>query len=147
MIVRFKLLLGVAILFAAPLPALAAAPLSGVEQAGTKVDDSALGDMRGKFILPGNVSYFGIQMQSSWQRPDGVTTAATLLLNVDFSGGAAGPPAHLPVSWNRDGDGQMDVAGFGPAAAGTYVTVPIGAGGLGTVHGAVPRPQRAGSDN
>jgi hypothetical protein len=130
-------------------PAAAAMPSSGIEQAGHKVDDRALADMRGKFIAPGNISYFGIQMQSSWQRPDGVTTAATLLLNVDFAkAGTNGTPnVQLMVGWDRDGDSQMDVAGFGPAAAGSFVTVPIAAGGLGTVQGAVQSQQIAGSDN
>jgi hypothetical protein len=121
---------------------------SGLERSGTAVEDAALADMRGKFIAPGNISYFGIEMQSAWQRPDGVTTAATLVLNVDFAHATPGSPnVQLLVGWNRDGDSQMDVSEFGPAAAGTYVTVPMSAGGLGSVQGAVQSQQIAGSDN
>ena len=39
---------------------------SGLEQFGSKVSDEQLSDMRGKFVRPGNVSYFGISMATSW---------------------------------------------------------------------------------
>lgn len=143
---RLKLSICAASLLSVAATPAVAAPPSGLERTGTKVDDSALAGMRGKFLLSSNIAYFGIQMQSSWQRPDGVTTAATILLKVDFAGGTS-PTAQIMVGWNRDGDAAMDVANFGPAAAGTYVTVPLNAGGLGTVQGAVQSQQIAGSDN
>lgn len=132
---------------AAPLAA-APLPTSGLEGIGTPVSDAALGEMRGKFISPQNVSYFGIQMQTSWQGPDGVTTQATLLFSVDFLNGAGNPDGATPVlmiGWSREGDPSLDVAGFGGDAAGNYIAVPAGA--FGSSQGAVQTQLIAGSDN
>lgn len=137
----------------APAPASAetvAAWSSGLEGKGAKVSDAELGEMRGKFISPDKISYFGVQMQTSWQGPDGVTTEATLLFSVDFLNGAGNPEGATPVlmvSWSRDGEGDpsLDLSSFGPAAADGYVALPIG--GLGSTQGAVQSQQIAGSDN
>lgn len=125
---------------------------------GTKVSDSELAQMRGKFINAKGVSFFGLELQTSWQGTDGVTTFATVLFNVDFARGAGqsdGATPHLLVGWSRDcdgcGDAAMDVTSFGPAAQDNYVAIapppglPIG--GLGTVQGAVQSHNISGSDN
>ena len=134
-------------------------PTTGIEGLGTPVSDAALSDMRGKFISPDGISYFGLQLQTSWQGQDGITTYATVLFNVDFAHGAAsgsGTP-HLLIGWSRDcdacGDAAMDVPGFGPSAQNGYVAIvsngagnaPVG--GLQSVQGAVQNQQIAGSDN
>jgi hypothetical protein len=134
--------------FAAPA---CAAPLSGLEDLGTPVSDQTLDTMRGKFVAPIGVTYFGIVMSSSWQGSDGITTAATLLLSIDFAAAAAGSSSGKPivmVSWSRActscDDTSMDVSGFTQGASG-YVAIPVG--GLNTVNGVVQDQQIAGSDN
>jgi hypothetical protein len=136
-----------------------AAPLSGMEGLGKPVSDAALADMRGKFVAPSGLAYFGVVMSSSWQGSDGITTAATLLFSIDFSSNGTGPTQITPqlmISWNREcptcGDGSMDVSGFGAAAGSGYmavtadgVTIPVGS--LGTATGVVQSQQIAGSDN
>lgn len=141
-------------------PALANSPMSsGLESFGAKVSDEQLSDMRGKFVRPENVSYFGISMATSWQNSDEVTTSAVLLFSVSFLHGANGLSGANPVvavAWNRDcdscGDPAMDVIGFGPAAQNDYVAVTSAAqlvpvGGLDSVHGAVQSQQIAGVGN
>lgn len=135
-----------------PVPAVAAT-LSGLEGLGRPVADDQLASMRGKFISPSGISYFGILMSSSWQGSDGITTAATLLFSLNLtSGGAKGPTPELLVSWSRNcptcGDSSMDVSGSGPSPTGNYVvqnSIPVGA--LNNVSGAVQSQQIAGSDN
>jgi hypothetical protein len=134
-----------------------AAPLSGLEGLGKPVEDEALAGMRGKFVAPSGVAYFGIVMSSSWQGSDGITTAATLLFSLDFAhGGSSNPVPQLMVSWSREcaacGDDSMDVDSFGPSANGGYVAlsgngVSIPVGGLDTATGVVQSQQIAGSDN
>jgi hypothetical protein len=132
---------------------------SGLEQFGAKISDEQLNDMRGKFVRPDNISYFGISMATSWQNSDQITTSAVLLFSVAFAHGAGGMDGASPtvaVAWNRDcsgcADPAMDVAGFGPAAQSGYLAVTatsqlIPVGGLDSVHGAVQSQQIAGTDN
>jgi hypothetical protein len=133
-----------------------AATLSGLEGLGKPVSDQALGGMRGKFVAPSGITYFGIVMSSSWQGSDGITTAATLLFSVNFGADGKSATPELLVSWSRDcgdcGDDSMDVSSFGQSASNGYVAlgsngavVPIGS--LGSVTGVVHSQQIAGSDN
>lgn len=106
------------------------ASLSGLEAVGAKLSDEALAEMRGKFITPEAISYFGIQMTTSWQGADGITTTANLLFNVGFTNGAGGSGTpQLLISWTREGDPSLDVASFGESAQGGYVAL-IGSNGL-----------------
>lgn len=136
------------------------APLStGIEGMGVKVPDAELAEMRGKFINADGVSFFGLQLQTSWQGTDGVTTYATVLFSVDFASLGAQAESATPrllVGWSRDcdgcGDPAMDVTTFGPAAQDDYVAIDTGSGGLqvgglGTVQGAVQSQNISGSDN
>jgi hypothetical protein len=137
-------------------PALAE-PVSGLEGLGKHVSDQELGNMRGKFVAPSGIAYFGIAMTSSWQGADGITTSANLLFSIDFAGSNSGQPMpHLMVSWSREcaecGDSSMDVSAFGPSANGSYValtgngaSIPVGA--LDSATGAVQTQQITGSDN
>ena len=111
---------------------------------GHPMVDAELGDIRGKYISPDAVSYFGISMLTSWQDEAGITTAARLAFAVDFIAPSSGgsPVPHLFVSWTRDGDLQMDVAGtsagYTTLAATPAQIGPVGAlstlGGAGQVH-------------
>lgn len=136
-----------------------APPSTGIEGLGVKVPDAELAEMRGKFINSRGVSFFGLQLQTSWQGTDGVTTYATVLFSVDFAslaGQAQGAAPRLLVGWSRAcdgcGDSAMDVTTFGPAAADDYVAIDTSAGGLpvgglSTVQGAVQSQNISGSDN
>lgn len=145
---------------AGPLAAPAdAVPLSGLEGIGQPVPDDALAGMRGKFVAPSGISYFGIQMASSWQGSDGITTSAILMFSIDFAhiaGNSGTATPHLLISWSREcsacGDSTMDVSGFGPSASNGYVAlaggglaIPVGA--LNSATGVVQSQQIAGSDN
>lgn len=131
---------------------------AGIESLGRKVDDETLSTMRGKYITPNDIAYFGVQMRTSWEGSDGITTSAILLFRISFENGAgmtSGAVPQLMIAFDRQcdgcGDASMDLAGFSGAAVGGYTVVngstslPIG--GLGTVHGAVQSQQIAGSDN
>lgn len=119
---------------------------------GAPLADEELGEMRGKFISPDAVSYFGISLVTSWQDETGVTTIANLAFNVDFLPGMSGAGAvpRLMVGWVREaGDPDMDVAGT-PAG---YVAVSpdssqmVAIGALDTLRGAGQVNVIAGSDN
>jgi hypothetical protein len=134
-----------------------ASPVSGLEGLGKPVSDQRLGAMRGKFVEPSGIAYFGIAMTSSWQGSDGITTSATLLFSIDFAGAGAGQVTpQVMVSWSRDcascGDSSMDLASFGPSASNSYVALTgnggsIPVGGLNSATGVVQTQQIAGSDN
>ncbi|HEX5239149.1 MAG TPA: hypothetical protein VFW39_11890 [Sphingomicrobium sp.] len=140
-----------------PVGTAVAAPVSGLEGLGKPVSDEALGTMRGKFVAPSGITYFGIVMSSSWQDSNGITTAATLLFDINFAAAGSGQPVpQLMISWSREcpncGDSSMDLTNFGASASNGYValtgngsSVPIGS--LDSVTGAVQSQQIAGSDN
>lgn len=102
--------------------------------AAARASDAELETMRGKFIAADSVRFFGVTLHTLWQTGDGVVTAATLGLSLWLGDGSAAP--EVVVSWTRDGDPGMNVAGFAPDAASHYVTA-----------GAVQTSVIAGSDN
>lgn len=120
-------------------------------QLGTRLADNDLGEMRGKFIRPDAVSYFGISMQTSWQDGQGVTTFARLAFNVDFLPNNGGGSPTLMVGWARDGgdDPAMNVAGvpegYVALTLGPDQVMPVGA--LDTLAGAGQANIVAGADN
>lgn len=122
----------------------------GLEGLGEVVSDEELGEMRGRFIRPGEISFFGISMLTSWSDESGVTTTANLMFNVDFlaSGEGGAPSVQLVVSWNREGDPAMDVLdtheGYTPFLI-ADPAVPLG--GLETGAGAAQANFIAGADN
>ena len=136
---------------------MAAAPMNGsawrseLAQLGTPVSDAELGEMRGKFITPDSVSFFGVSMLTSWQDQNGVTTVARLAFNVDFlvQPGGSNPAPTITVDWMREGDPDMDVRGTSNGYVAFAVTpdqvVPIGA--LNTLQGAGQANVVAGADN
>ncbi|QDP18498.1 hypothetical protein [Sphingomonas xanthus] len=131
----------------------AALPDTGLQQTATPLSDDRLSEIRGKFITAESVSYFGVQMASSWQGADGITTNATLLFAVDFAAGAGsqGVPI-LMINWSRDGDPAMDLDAFASAASGGYVVlsggqVVVPTNSLNGVSGVVQSNVIAGTDN
>ena len=115
-----------------------------------RIDDAELGEMRGKFVKPDSVSFFGITMVTNWQDENGITTLARLIFNVDFlsSPDREGPVPHLMIAWSREGDPGMDVTeshkGYVPYISPEQV-LPIG--GLGSFDGAAQANVIAGADN
>ncbi|QIQ85688.1 hypothetical protein [Erythrobacter sp.] len=138
---------------AAP-PLIAAGPdLSALGDAKPLADEE-LADMRGKFVTPEAVSFFGITMLTSWQDASGVTTLARLLFSVDFlprAGGGA-PAPQLMIAWSRAGEGGGDPAMDVTDMHEGYVPyIPpqdaFGLGGLDTFSGAAQANVIAGADN
>ncbi len=114
------------------------------------VTDAELGELRGKFITPDSVSFFGITMLTSWQDASGVTTLARLVFSVDFlpPGDGGAPVPQLLIGWSREGDPAMDVTdlhdGYVP-----YIPPQdtLGVGGLDDFSGAAQANVIAGADN
>lgn len=84
-----------------------AAPASAQPLAGerllahgvTEVADSILADMRGRFVPSSDkVLFFGVQMQSSWQTPDGHMLNGGATFSIDFSSAAPDVSFHPTVS-------------------------------------------------
>lgn len=114
----------------------------------TRVEDADLAEMRGKFISPDSVSFFGITMVTSWQDQSGITTLARLVFNVDFLAGGNGQPVpQLLFGWSREGDPAMDVtqSHAGYVATGADQVLPMG--GLEGMNGAAQVHLIAGADN
>lgn len=126
------------------------ATMAAVRWLGAPIADAELAGIRGKFIRPDSISYFGITMLTSWQDASGITTVARLVFNVDFLNvGADGNPVpQLVIGWIREGDPAMDVtasnSGYTPLIALQQV-LPIG--GIGSTQGAAQANIIAGADN
>lgn len=137
-------------LIATTAPVMADTPDLSALAGAEPIADSELADMRGKFVTPQSVSFFGITMLTSWQDSSGVTTLARLLFSVDFLLGRDGT-AHTPqlmIAWSREGDPAMDVTdmheGYVPYIPPQDV---LGVGGLDTFAGAAQANVIAGAEN
>lgn len=119
-------------------------------QPSQPIPDAELDEIRGKFIRPDSISYFGISMLTSWQDESGITTIARLVFNVDFlnTGTDGNPVPQLMIGWLREGDPAMDVteshSGYTPLITAQQV-LPVG--DLDTTQGAAQANIIAGSDN
>lgn len=117
-------------------------PGLGIESA-RQVSDDELADMRGKYVKPGEVQYFGIDLASAWTTVDGTVLTASLHFGVDMQDSAAPKPT-LYVSWLQDcaqcNDETVELGGD------SFDLAP-GPGGLGTVSGVVQSNVVAGDDN
>ena len=138
-----------ALLAAWSAPLLAAPPSSGLEGLGVALSDDELSQMRGKYVTPEEVSFFGISLTTSWQDEMGVTTLARLVFNVDFLTGDDGKPlTTLLVGWSREGDPSMDITdthqGYVPVLVPSQV-LPVG--NLESFDGAAQANVIAGADN
>lgn len=138
-----------ALLAAWSAPLLAAPPSSGLEGLGVALSDDELSEMRGKYVTPEEVSFFGISLTTSWQDEMGVTTLARLVFNVDFLTGDDGKPlTTLLVGWSREGDPSMDITdthqGYVPVLVPSQA-LPVGS--LESFEGAAQANVIAGADN
>jgi hypothetical protein len=138
-----RLALGIAVLAPIALTsAVAAPPDLGLGASARLVSDEELGDMRGRYIEPESVNFFGIELASSFQTPDGVVLTATLQFEANFNNGQ---PLSAPVvlaSYQHDQNGIDD-----PGLEIGGITAEFTAQGLSTVDGAVQANQIAGDDN
>ncbi len=65
-------------------PLLAEFPDVGVFANAVELDDSELEQMRGKFVSTGQISYFGLEMQTQWQTGSGDVLSAGMKMDVNF---------------------------------------------------------------
>ncbi|NOR69400.1 MAG: hypothetical protein GQ532_06850 [Methylomarinum sp.] len=65
-------------------PLFAEYPDVGVFANAVELDDSELEQMRGKFVSTGQISYFGLEMQTQWQTGSGDVLAAGMKMDVSF---------------------------------------------------------------
>jgi hypothetical protein len=148
---RRQLLIGAAIaagVFMAP--AAAAPPVTGLGPEARLVTEDELGEMRGKFIEPESVRFFGMQLSSSWQTADGSVLTATLEFESSFNHGQPDPnTVSAAAEWNHACTGSCDPSVEIPNAPQdvTVVFGAIGATGLTTINGAVQSTQVSGHDN
>ena len=139
--------------------------LTGFENAAV-VSDAELAEMRGRFIVDGEVNYFGIQMFTVWQTAKGALLTTGLEWSANAGGGAqtpslslyhslpdgtvtdpgAGPePVDVPNAPPAFGDGSGPVLVVGPPPKPLPITAE--AGGLETARGVVQSVQAAGDVN
>ncbi len=73
-------------------PAHAEFPDVGVFANAVEVDDSELEQMRGKFVSPGQITYFGVEMQTQWQTGSGEVLSAGMKMDMSFPDAADATP-------------------------------------------------------
>jgi hypothetical protein len=122
----------------------AASPVESGLLASARVSDEELSSIRGKFIAPDSISYFGITLETLWQTGDGVVTAARMAVDLSFANGQPGTP-QITVGWVRDGAPSPSSPGGSSTTSVTYA--PNGLAGLNSVSGAVQSNVIAGTDN
>jgi hypothetical protein len=141
---RKSLALGVATLAPIVLAStvIAAPPDLGLGPNARLVSDEELGDMRGRYIEPESVNFFGIELASSWQTADGLVLTATLQFEADFDNGQPEALPKVLASYQHDMNGVDD-----PGLEIGGITAQFTAQGLSTVNGAVQANQIAGDGN
>ena len=152
---RRQLLIGAAIaagVFMAPAaaapPVTAFGPVTGLGPEARLVTDDELGEMRGKFIEPESVRFFGIQLSSAWQTADGSILTATLEFESSFNHGQPDPTSVSAVAeWDHTCSACDPTLEINAKQDVTVVFGAIGATGLTTVNGAVQSTQVSGHDN
>jgi hypothetical protein len=152
-----QLLIGAAIAAGVCMAPAAAAPpvtafgtVTGLGPEARLVTEDELGEMRGKFIEPESVRFFGIQLSSAWQTADGSVLTATLEFESSFNHGQPDPnTVSAAAEWNHACTGSCDPSVEIPNAPQdvTVVFGAIGATGLTTVNGAVQSTQVSGHNN
>jgi hypothetical protein len=121
----------------------AAPPDLGLGPNARLVSDEELGDMRGRYIEPEAVNFFGIELNSSWQTADGLVLTATLQFEADFNNGQPQSTPVVLASYLHDENGIPD-AGLEIQGG---ITAEFQGQGLSTVDGAVQANQLGGDDN
>jgi hypothetical protein len=138
------LALGIAVIAPIALAsAVDAAPADlGLGASARLVSDDELGDMRGRYIEPEAVNFFGIELNSSWQTADGLVLTATLQFEANFNNGKAQPDPVILASYRHDENGQIDQGLEIDGIVGEFQGQ-----GLSTVDGAIQANQLAGDGN
>ena len=113
-----------------------------------QVSDSELAHMRGRYITPNQVVYFGVQMETRWQTKDGriIGAWADFGLPMPGNGSNAGPTLNVRACI----DAQCSSTGNGSQSSGGgqfVFSLPASAGGLNTASGVVQSIQVAANRN
>lgn len=119
------------------LPRGGAIPLSAVE-----VGDDVLAGMRGRYVTPAQVVYFGVEMLTRWQTADGAAYNAGLYIGVDRSGNGFKPNVTI-LSREQRSPGQAGGSQVGPVASNGSIS----AGGIENVQGVGQSVQVTGDAN
>jgi hypothetical protein len=107
----------------------------------TELSDQTLSQLRGKFIAPGEIMYFGVEMVTHWQASTGELVTASANLGVDFSNAEPQIGFVPTITVQQNG-------GSATAPSSTQNTaVASGGAGLDNVTGVVQNIQVAGVSN
>jgi hypothetical protein len=112
----------------------------GVGANAAVVSDDALGEMRGRFVDPDAIRFFGIQLASYWETSDGVLMTASIQFQVDFNDKGEPSTPSLLASFLHGCGGCGDES----------VEIPspdLAPAGLASVNGAVQSTQISGDYN
>lgn len=110
------------------------APLPGLFGAGNEVRDATLAGLRGRYADNGKLLYFGVEMVTTWQSPNGQLTSG-LLLSTD---------AQLRPTVSIINQGSVAGGNSTPTSAnGTHISL----GGISNVAGAAQSIQIGGDGN
>ena len=122
-------------LFATPL-AQADMPNLGVLSSLPRVPDHQLAGMRGRYVGPNQVVYFGVQMVSKWQTPDGKTITGNADFGLSSSGGVtSNVGACIDNQCGSESNGRQSFS------------LPASAGGLKNASGVIQSIQVAANKN
>lgn len=131
------------ILFIAPTARAGLPPGVEVFNDMQEVSDADLGHMRGKFASNNQVLYFGVEMASQWQTPNGSLVTAGANLDIDFRNQNGNTPSvHYVPTVTITQQGQTIQSSQNGSA-----NVVSGGGGLANVNGVSQSIQVAGKDN
>jgi len=107
----------------------------------TELSDQTLSHMRGKFVAPGAVMYFGVEMVTHWQASTGELVTATANLGINFSNSSP-QIGFLPTITIQQNSGAATTSSSTQNTA-----VASGGAGLDNVTGVVQNIQVAGISN
>lgn len=103
-----------------------------------EVQDSELAEMRGKFVSPDQITFFGVEMQTKWQTGSGEVLSAGMKMDMNFSkdGNTAPVVSLVPTVSIVDNSVQS-------IPSDTTIT----SKGINNISGAVQSIQAAGNEN
>lgn len=117
-------------------PAMATMPDTHIFSHAVEIPDEDLAGMRGRYAGPGEILYFGVDIVTQWQTPDGRMFNSSVNLSVDKQY----RPTITIVTQNAPGNGAASQASAGHG----NVTI---SGGLGNVSGVAQSIQIGGDGN
>lgn len=118
-------------------PAMAAMPDTHIFNHKVEISDEVLAGMRGRFVSPGAILYFGVEMVTQWQTADGSLQTAGITLSVDAQ---YRPTITFVTQKTAPSSGAVLQA----SSSNGNVTI---SGGLGTVSGIAQSIQIGGDSN